>query len=163
MTSVSVRIAAELKKPFAFHYQNGQVSHITGPPGVSPTVMNLCKGAIDTLAVTLKTNLAYYEINEARHRLQVFFIGRRVECHLKLSFYHFQESIFGVCKSDYIQTKDWHTGVVTLTRDINLKECSKRAAIITGMASAVPNALSKLVCFCHLTHTHTHTAFRCCR
>lgn len=89
-----------------------------------------------------------------------FFIVNEVTCHLKIFLWHFQESIHGICKNDYIQIKDVHTGVVTLRRIVDLQSCRVRAVLDTGMASAVPNALSRTVWFCH---TYTHAAFRYCR
>lgn len=153
MESLEKRIANEFGKPFAFNYQNGHLTHITAPPGVSTMVKNIARGPLDLLALTVKSDLSVYELVEARHLLLVFFIAKWVKCHLKLSLLHLQASIYGTCKSDYIQRKDRNTGVVTLQRTIDLQSCSERAAVTTGLASAVPNALSKMVCFCH-TCTH---------
>lgn len=73
MTSVMTRLAGEFSKPFGFTYDQGVVSRLTAPPGVSNTVINLCRGALDLLAFKVKNDWSYYELEEARHLSQVFF------------------------------------------------------------------------------------------
>lgn len=71
MTSVMSRFAAEFSKPFGFTYEQGVVSHLTAPPGVSNTVINLCRGTLDLFAFKVKSDWAFYELQEARHHVQV--------------------------------------------------------------------------------------------
>lgn len=61
-------IAAQFAKPFTFDYANGQVSNITSPAGVSDTIVNIVRGILSFIHVTLKTTKTNYDLEEARHR-----------------------------------------------------------------------------------------------
>lgn len=68
------RIAGEFAQPFSFDYNRGHVGHITAPGDVSDTVKNLVRGVLDCFVVTVKRTSPRYELDEARHFLQIFFI-----------------------------------------------------------------------------------------
>lgn len=74
LTDLMNRIAGEFAQPFSFIYNRGHVSHISAPAGVSDTVKNLVRGVLDCFAVTVKRIYPSYELEEARHFLQIFFI-----------------------------------------------------------------------------------------
>ena len=61
---LSRRIAAQLVKPFMFDYASGHVGDIRAPADVSDTVVNIVRGILGFLQVTVKTTQRVYELEE---------------------------------------------------------------------------------------------------
>lgn len=61
---LSQRIAAQLIKPFMFDYASGHIGDIHAPPEVSDTVVNIVRGILGFLQVTVKTTQRVYELEE---------------------------------------------------------------------------------------------------
>lgn len=58
------RISSQLLKPFTFDYVGGHVSNIRAAPDVSETVVNMVRGILDFLQVTVKTTARIYDLEE---------------------------------------------------------------------------------------------------
>ncbi|KAL2090106.1 hypothetical protein ACEWY4_014794 [Coilia grayii] len=111
------RIAAQLSKPLMFEYVKGRVVDIQAPTGVSETVINIVRGILGFLQVTVKTTQKVYELEEL--------------------------SIHGLCKSAYVLEEDEQPSELTVTQVIDISACRQKAELSTGMALAVENELSK--------------------
>lgn len=58
------RIASELSKPLMFEYVKGRIVDIQAGPGVSDTIVNIVRGILGFLQVTVKTTQKIYELEE---------------------------------------------------------------------------------------------------
>lgn len=65
---VAQRIAAQLAKPFAFEFAAGHVGDIRAAADVSDTVVNIVRGILDFLVLTVKTTQSVYELEEVTRR-----------------------------------------------------------------------------------------------
>ncbi|KAM4629403.1 vitellogenin 3, phosvitinless [Polymixia lowei] len=111
------RIAAQLVRPFMFEYAGGHVGNIHAPPGVSDTVVNIVRGILGFFQVTVKTTQRVYEIEEV--------------------------SIHGLCQSNYAIEENTETTDVIVTQVVDFSNCREKAALYSGMASAVVDKMSK--------------------
>lgn len=64
-TKISKRLADQLAKPIMFDYCGGHVSNIQASEGVSDTAINIAKGMLSCIHVTVKPNQRVYELKEA--------------------------------------------------------------------------------------------------
>lgn len=62
--NLTKRLAAVLTKPFTFEYSKGQVTEIKAAPDVSNTIVNIVRGILKFLHVTVKTTQRVYELDE---------------------------------------------------------------------------------------------------
>lgn len=60
------RIAGQLVKPFMFDYVGGHVSDIRSSAEISDTVVNIVRGILGFLQVTVKTTQRIYELEEVK-------------------------------------------------------------------------------------------------
>ncbi|KAG8003726.1 Vitellogenin [Nibea albiflora] len=114
---LSQRIAAQLVKPFMFDYNGGHIGDIRASPEVSDTVVNIVRGILGFFQVTVKTTQRIYELVEV--------------------------SIHGKCQSSYATEENAETKDMTITQVVDLNDCSERAAIYRGMATAVLDKVAK--------------------
>nr|CEF90400.1 vitellogenin [Sparus aurata] len=114
---LSQRIAAQLIKPFMFDYASGHIGDIHAPPEVSDTVVNIVRGILGFLQVTVKTTQRVYELEE---------IG-----------------IHGKCQSNYAIEEDTETKDMTITQVVDVSGCREKAAMYRGMATAVLDQVSQ--------------------
>lgn len=60
------RLSAEFSQPIVFEFSKGQVTDIRTVPGVSNTVVNIVRGLLGFLQITVKTTQSFYELVEVR-------------------------------------------------------------------------------------------------
>ncbi|XP_063057790.1 vitellogenin 3, phosvitinless [Engraulis encrasicolus] len=113
---LSQRLAAQLNKPLMFEYVRGRVVDIQAPAGVSETIVNIVRGILGFLQVTVKTTQKVYELEEL--------------------------GLHGLCKSSYVLEEDDHASALTVTQLVDVSSCRQKAEILTGMAGMVENELS---------------------
>ncbi|XP_061831451.1 vitellogenin 3, phosvitinless [Nerophis lumbriciformis] len=111
------RISAQLVKPFMFDFANGHVGNIHASAGISDTVVNMVRGILSFFHVSVKTTQSVYELEE---------IG-----------------IHGMCQSNYAIQENRTTKDMTVTQVVDVTNCRDKAAIYRGMATAVPDDISK--------------------
>ncbi|XP_073332486.1 vitellogenin 3, phosvitinless [Pagrus major] len=111
------RIAAQIVKPFMFDYTSGHVGDIRAPAEVSDTVVNIVRGILGFLQVTVKTTQTVYELEEV--------------------------GIHGKCQSNYATEENTETKDMTITQVVDVGACKEKAAIYRGMATAVLDQVSK--------------------
>lgn len=64
--SLTKRLTADLTKPFMFEYAKGQVVDIKAASDVPNTVVNIVRGILSFLHVTVKSTQHIYELDEVR-------------------------------------------------------------------------------------------------
>uniref|UniRef100_A0A673CLL0 Vitellogenin 3, phosvitinless n=1 Tax=Sphaeramia orbicularis TaxID=375764 RepID=A0A673CLL0_9TELE len=110
-------ITAQLAKPFMFDYAGGHVNNIYASADVSETVVNIIRGILSFFQVTVKTTEKIYDLEE---------IG-----------------IHGKCQSNYAVEEDTKTTEYRITQVVDVSNCREKAALFTGIATAVLDDVSK--------------------
>nr|QAA78850.1 vitellogenin C [Channa punctata] len=111
------RIGAQLVKPFVFDYAGGHVGDIRAAAEVSDAVVNIVRGMLGFLQVTVKTTARIYEMEEV--------------------------GIHGMCQSNYAIEENAETKELIVTQVVDVSNCRQKAAIYRGMAAAVPDQVSQ--------------------
>ncbi|KAI7795403.1 vitellogenin C [Triplophysa rosa] len=111
------RLSAEFSQPIVFEFSKGQVTDIRTVPGVSNTVVNIVRGLLGFLQVTVKTTQSFYELVEL--------------------------GIHGVCQSSYSVEEDSSAKELLVTQMVDISNCQQPAALYRGMALAPEDKLSK--------------------
>ncbi|KAM6963044.1 vitellogenin 3, phosvitinless [Aplochiton taeniatus] len=114
---ITERMAAELGKPFVFDYSKGQVGDIQAPAEVSETIVNIVRGILGLIHVTIKTTQRVYQLEEA--------------------------GIHGTCQSNYAVKEDTNSKDITITQVVDISNCREKALFDSGMALAVPDKISQ--------------------
>nr|WPD49408.1 vitellogenin [Sinibrama taeniatus] len=114
------RLSAEFSQPIVFEFSKGQISDIRTAPGVSNSVVNIVRGILGFLQVTVKTTQSFYELVEL--------------------------GIHGVCQSSYTVEEDSNAKELIVTQMVDINNCQQPAALYSGMALAPEDKLSKQVC-----------------
>ncbi|XP_048028632.1 LOW QUALITY PROTEIN: vitellogenin 3, phosvitinless [Megalobrama amblycephala] len=111
------RLSAEFSQPIVFEFSKGQISDIRTAPGVSNSVVNIVRGILGFLQVTVKTTQSFYELVEL--------------------------GIHGVCQSSYTVEEDSNAKELIVTQMVDITNCQQPAALYSGMALAPEDKLSK--------------------
>ncbi|XP_053491065.1 vitellogenin 3, phosvitinless [Ictalurus furcatus] len=106
--NLTKHLAAVLTKPFTFEYTKGQVINIKTAPDVSNTIVNIVRGILKFLHVTVKTTQWIYELDEV--------------------------GIHGFCHSAYVIEDNAAAKELYVTQNIDIKNCHQKAEIYQGMA-----------------------------
>ncbi len=61
------RLSAEFSQPIVFGFSKGQITDIRTASGVSNTVVNIVRGILGFLQVTVKTTQSFYELMEVQN------------------------------------------------------------------------------------------------
>ncbi|XP_053094184.1 vitellogenin 3, phosvitinless [Pangasianodon hypophthalmus] len=115
--NLTKRLAAVLTKPFTFEYTKGQVIDIKTAPDVSNTIVNIVRGILKFLHVTIKTTQRIYELDEV--------------------------GIHGICHSAYVIEENAAAKELYVTQNIDIKNCHQKAEIYQGMALAQESKISR--------------------
>ncbi|XP_016316595.1 vitellogenin 3, phosvitinless isoform X2 [Sinocyclocheilus anshuiensis] len=111
------RLSAEFSQPVVFEFSKGQITDIRTAPGVSNTVVNIVRGILGFLQVTVKTTQRFYELVEL--------------------------GIHGVCQSSYTVEEDNNAKELKVTQMVDITNCQQPAALYRGMALAPEDKFSK--------------------
>nr|UPC69857.1 vitellogenin C [Opsariichthys bidens] len=111
------RLSAEFRQPIVFEFSKGQITDIRTVPGVSNSVVNIVRGVLGFLQVTVKTTQSFYELVEL--------------------------GIHGVCQSSYTVEEDSKAKVLIVTKMVDVTNCQQPAAWYSGMALAPEDKLSR--------------------
>ncbi|KAI4904260.1 hypothetical protein NFI96_031791, partial [Prochilodus magdalenae] len=124
--NLTKRLANELNRPFTFEYSKGQVGDIKMASEVSNTVVNIVRGIVGFLHVTVKTTQRVYELNEVSHLTVSPKLG-----------------IHGVCHSAYTIEENEAAKELYVTQIVDLNNCHPKTAVYNGMALAEEDENSK--------------------
>ncbi|TNM87973.1 hypothetical protein fugu_006194 [Takifugu bimaculatus] len=108
-SKLSSELADQLMTPIKFEYTNGLVGKVSAPAKVSATVLNICRGILNILHVTVKKTHNIYDLQERGSQ--------------------------GMCKTHYIRV-DKKEGAFTLIKTRDLNHCQDRIYKDTGLAYA---------------------------
>ncbi|XP_073681839.1 vitellogenin-like [Garra rufa] len=111
------RLSAEFSQPIVFEFSKGQITDIRTAPGVPNAVVNIVRGILGFLQVTVKTTQSFYELVEL--------------------------GIHGVCQSSYTVEEDSNAKELIVSQMIDISNCQQPAALYRGMALAPEDKLSK--------------------
>ncbi|NP_571340.1 vitellogenin 3, phosvitinless precursor [Danio rerio] len=115
--NITKHLSAEISQPIIFEYSKGQITDIRTAPGVSNTVVNIVRGILGFLQVTVKTTQSFYELIEL--------------------------GIHGLCQSSYTVDEDSNAKELIVTRIVDITNCQQPASLYRGMALAPEDKLSK--------------------
>ncbi|TSM94622.1 Adhesion G protein-coupled receptor L4 [Bagarius yarrelli] len=115
--AITKRLADVLTKPFTFDYTNGQVTDIKTAPDVPNMAVNIVRGILKFLHVTVKTTQQIYELDEV--------------------------GIHGVCHSAYVIEENAAAQELYVTQNIDMKNCRQKAEIYQGMALAPESKITR--------------------
>ncbi|KAJ1171302.1 hypothetical protein NDU88_003165 [Pleurodeles waltl] len=101
-------LAAQLSIPVKFEYNHGQVGAIYASDDVSETILNIHRGILNLLQVTIKNKHTVYDLQE--------------------------EGISGVCHTRYVIHKNKRTGQHIIVKSIDLSNCQDKVVQSLGMA-----------------------------
>ncbi|XP_053326328.1 vitellogenin-1-like [Spea bombifrons] len=104
----------QLGRPIKFEYVAGQVGDIFIPEGVSDTVVNIYRGMLTVLQLTMKKTQNVYSLQE--------------------------RGIGGTCHTSYTIDKDAKGNTLSVTKSKDLNDCKDRARMVSGNAYFHPCA-----------------------
>ncbi|KAL4634925.1 vitellogenin-like [Arapaima gigas] len=105
------KMSEQLVHPIKFEYSNGHVGNIFTTPKVSNTAVNIVRGILSLLDVTIKNGPNTYTL--------------------------YEPNIHGTCQSTYYLEEDAKNEEFLVKRSINLENCHEKASKVMGMAYAV--------------------------
>uniref|UniRef100_A0A4W3HS18 Vitellogenin domain-containing protein n=1 Tax=Callorhinchus milii TaxID=7868 RepID=A0A4W3HS18_CALMI len=106
------RLAADLTKPVKFEYSNGRVGNINAPKGLPENILNIHRGILNMLQITMKNTQNVYELQEL--------------------------GIEGICNTKYILQEDRKTNRIIVTKSKDLSNCQERVMKQLGLVYALP-------------------------
>ncbi|KAJ8408502.1 hypothetical protein AAFF_G00259160 [Aldrovandia affinis] len=98
----------QLVQPVRFEYNNGQVGQIFTPASVSNTVVNIHRGILSMLQLTIKSTRTVYQLQEP--------------------------GIAGTCHTNYVLQQHSVSDQIIITKSKDLTNCEEKVQRIIGMA-----------------------------
>ncbi|NWY09310.1 VIT2 protein, partial [Aphelocoma coerulescens] len=111
-SKLSETIAACLSQPFKFEYTEGRVGSIFAPEGCPILCINLVRGILNMMQITIKKSQNVYELQEA--------------------------GIEGICQTRYVIQDDSKNNCATISKSKDLTDCQEKAVENLGMAYIRP-------------------------
>ncbi|XP_010182244.1 PREDICTED: RNA-binding protein with serine-rich domain 1 [Mesitornis unicolor] len=99
-------------RPFKFEYSSGRIGNIYGPEDCPVTCINIVKGIMNMLQITIKKSQNVYELQEA--------------------------GIGGVCHTRYVVQEDRKNRRVSVTKTVDQNNCQEKVTKSVGMAYIYP-------------------------
>ncbi|XP_031974198.1 vitellogenin-2-like [Corvus moneduloides] len=109
---LSETLAACLSQPFKFEYTEGRVGSIFAPGGCPILCINLVRGILNMMQITIKKSQNVYELQEA--------------------------GIEGICQTRYVIQDDSKNNRATISKSKDLTDCQEKAVENLGMAYIRP-------------------------
>ncbi|MBN3308794.1 VIT protein, partial [Amia calva] len=104
------KLVEQLAQPIKFEYIKGRVGAVYATADVSGTVLNIVKGILSFLQVTVISTKKVYNLQEP--------------------------GIQGICHTSYVLEDDKKANEIKVTRSIDLNNCKEKAMKVLGMAYA---------------------------
>ncbi|NWR93798.1 VIT2 protein, partial [Furnarius figulus] len=111
-SKITQMVSSCFTRPFKFEYNSGRIGNIYGPEDCSNTCVNIVKGILNTIQITIKKSQNVYELQEA--------------------------GIGGVCHTRYIIQEDKKNSRVSVTKTVDQNNCQEKVAKSVGMAYIYP-------------------------
>lgn len=137
---LTAALASQLTIPIKFEYANGLVGKVYAPAGVSTTVLNIYRGILNVLQITIKKNHNVYDLQEVliAHVLQDSTYTKK-DHPLTASDFFFhpnQPGCQGVCKTHYIINEDRKAERILLIKTRDMSQCQEKIFKDMGLAYA---------------------------
>ncbi|NXN85750.1 VIT2 protein, partial [Bombycilla garrulus] len=105
-------VSSCLTKPFKFEYSSGRVGNIYGPENCPDICINIVRGILNMIQITVKKSQNVYELQEA--------------------------GIGGVCHTRYIIQEDKKNSRVSVTKTVDQNNCQEKVVKSLGLAYIYP-------------------------
>ncbi|NWT31998.1 VIT2 protein, partial [Cardinalis cardinalis] len=105
-------VSSCLTRPFKFEYSSGRVGNIYGPENCPDTCINIVRGILNLIQITIKKSQNVYELQEA--------------------------GIGGVCHTRYVIQEDKKNNRVSVTKTVDQNNCQEKVVKSLGMAYIYP-------------------------
>ncbi|NXQ63043.1 VIT2 protein, partial [Anthoscopus minutus] len=105
-------VSSCLTRPFKFEYNSGRVGNIYGPENCPDTCINIVRGILNMIQITIKKSQNVYELQEA--------------------------GIGGVCHTRYVIQEDKKNSRVSVTKTVDQNNCQEKVVKSLGMAYIYP-------------------------
>ncbi|NWW61754.1 VIT1 protein, partial [Ifrita kowaldi] len=105
-------LTGQLSNPVKFEYSNGHVGNIMAPDSVSDDGLNIYRGIMNMLELSIKKMQNSYSLQEA--------------------------GIGGICNTTYAIQENKRANLVYVTKSKDLNSCEKKVQIVTGSAYTHP-------------------------
>ncbi|XP_009082603.1 PREDICTED: vitellogenin-1-like [Acanthisitta chloris] len=105
-------LTGQLSNPIKFEYSNGHVGSIMAPDSVSDDGLNIYRGVMNVLELSIKKTQHSYSLQEA--------------------------GIGGICNTTYAIQENKRANIVYVTKSKDLNSCEEKVQIVTGSAYTQP-------------------------
>ncbi|NXG06317.1 VIT1 protein, partial [Sakesphorus luctuosus] len=105
-------LTGQLSNPIKFEYSNGRVGNIMAPDSVSDDGLNIYRGILNVLELSIKKMQHSYSLQEA--------------------------GIGGICNTTYAIQENKRANLVYVTKSKDLNSCEEKVQIVTGSAYTYP-------------------------
>ncbi|XP_058277728.1 vitellogenin-2-like [Hirundo rustica] len=111
-SKITQTVSSCLTRPFKFEYSSGRVGKIYGPENCPDTCINIVRGILNLIQITIKKSQNVYELQEA--------------------------GIGGVCHTRYVIQEDKKNSRVSVTKTVDQNNCQEKVVKSLGMAYIYP-------------------------
>ncbi|KAF2984427.1 hypothetical protein EK904_003371 [Melospiza melodia maxima] len=111
-SKITQMVSSCLTRPFKFEYSSGRVGNIYGPENCPDTCINIVRGILNMIQITIKKSQNVYELQEA--------------------------GIGGVCHTRYVIQEDKKNNRVSVTKTVDQNNCQEKVVKSLGMAYVYP-------------------------
>uniref|UniRef100_A0A8C9UGT8 Vitellogenin-2-like n=1 Tax=Serinus canaria TaxID=9135 RepID=A0A8C9UGT8_SERCA len=111
-SKITQMVSSCLTRPFKFEYSSGRVGNIYGPENCPDTCINIVRGILNMIQITIKKSQNVYELQEA--------------------------GIGGVCHTRYVIQEDKKNNRVSVTKTVDQNNCQEKVVKSLGMAYIYP-------------------------
>ncbi|NXB47935.1 VIT2 protein, partial [Leucopsar rothschildi] len=111
-SKITQLVSSCLTRPFKFEYNSGRVGNIYGPENCPDTCINIVRGILNMIQITIKKSQNVYELQEA--------------------------GIGGVCHTRYVIQEDKKNGRVSVTKTVDQNNCQEKVVKSLGTAYIYP-------------------------
>ncbi|NWV59395.1 VIT2 protein, partial [Malurus elegans] len=111
-SKITQMVSSCLTRPFKFEYSSGRIGNIYGPEDCPDTCINIVRGILNMIQLTIKKSQNVYELQEA--------------------------GIGGVCHTRYVIQEDRKNSRISATKTVDQNNCQEKVVKSLGMAYIYP-------------------------
>ncbi|NXV85687.1 VIT2 protein, partial [Calonectris borealis] len=111
-SKITQMVSSCFTRPFKFEYNSGRIGNIYGPEDCPDMCINIVRGILNMMQITIKKSQNVYELQEA--------------------------GIGGVCHTRYVIQEDRKNSRVSVTKTIDQNNCQEKVMKSVGMAYIYP-------------------------
>ncbi|XP_014794496.1 PREDICTED: vitellogenin-2-like [Calidris pugnax] len=111
-SKITQMLSSCFTRPFKFEYNSGRVGNIYGPEDCPDMCINIVRGILNMIQITIKKSQNVYELQEA--------------------------GIGGVCHTRYVIQEDRKNSRVSVTKSVDQNNCQEKVMKSVGMAYVYP-------------------------